>query len=108
MSDVENNAPAPEDVEFPLPPASFTFLVLSMRAQVEVHLGLMPYGDDENAEPNLPLARHTLDMMGVLAEKTKGNLSLEEHRMLENSLTELRFRFVQVSEDVAKAAQQKA
>jgi hypothetical protein len=46
--------------------------------------------------------------MAVLLEKTKGNLELEERRLLENSLTELRFRFVQVSEDVAKAAAQKA
>jgi hypothetical protein len=45
-------------------------------------------------------------MMGVLSEKTKGNLSLEEQRLLENSLTELRFRFVQVSEEVAKTAAQ--
>jgi hypothetical protein len=45
-------------------------------------------------------------MLGVLVEKTKGNLSLEERRLLENSLTELRFRFVQVSEDVAKASAQ--
>ena len=44
----------------------------------------------------------------MLHEKTKGNLSLEEHRMLENSLTELRFRYVQVSDEVAKAAAPKA
>jgi hypothetical protein len=36
--------------------------------------------------------------MGVLADKTKGNLSLEENRLLENSLTELRFRFIQESD----------
>ena len=42
--------------------------------------------------------------MGVLLEKTKGNLSLEEQRLLENSLTELRFRFVQVSDEAGKAA----
>ena len=47
-------------------------------------------------------------MMAVLLEKTQGNLTLEEHRLLENSLTELRFRFVQVSDDVAKAAAIKA
>jgi hypothetical protein len=42
--------------------------------------------------------------MGVLLEKTKGNLTLEENRMLENSLTELRFRYVQASEKAGKAA----
>ena len=46
--------------------------------------------------------------MGVLVEKTKGNLTLEEQRLTENSLTELRFRFVQVSDDLAKAALSKA
>jgi len=46
--------------------------------------------------------------MAMLLEKTKGNLSMEEHRTLENSLTELRFRYVQVSDEVAKAAAQKA
>ena len=92
----------------PLPPASFLFLTLSLRAQCEIQLGLMHYGEGEKSEPDLMLARHTIDMMGVLLEKTKGNLSMEEQRMLENSVTELRFRFVQVSDEVAKAAAQKA
>ena len=38
-------------------------------------------------------------MLAMLAEKTRGNLSMEEQRLIENSLTELRFRFVQVTED---------
>lgn len=80
-------------------------MVLSLRAQAEMQLGLMQFAE-EKAEPDLPLARHTIDLLGVLLEKTKGNLSLEEHRLLENSLTELRFRFVQVSEGAGKAAAQ--
>jgi hypothetical protein len=96
-----------EEPRMPLPPASFLFLVLSLRAQCEMQLGLMNYGQ-EKTEPDMDLARHTIDLMGMLLEKTKGNLSLEEHRMLENSLTELRFRYVQVSDEVAKAAAQKA
>ncbi len=90
----------------PLPPASFSFLVLSLRTQAEMQLGLMAYGEEAHPKPDLDLARHTIDMLGVLSEKTKGNLSLEEQRLIENSLTELRFRFVQVSEDVAKASAQ--
>ena len=42
-------------------------------------------------------------MLAMLAEKTRGNLSLEEQRLLENSLTELRFRYVQISESAAKS-----
>jgi hypothetical protein len=102
MSDVENSGTTSHG-NFPLPPASFSFLVLSLRTQAEVQLGLMRFSEEEKPEPELPLARHTIDMLGVLQEKTRGNLSMEEQRLLENSLTELRFRFVQVSEEVAKA-----
>jgi hypothetical protein len=95
-----------EAEQIPLPPASFTFLVLSLRTQAEMQLGLMHFGEEEKSAPELPLARHTIDMLGVLLEKTKGNLTLDEQRLLENSVTELRFRFVQVSEESARAAQQ--
>ena len=105
---ITRGTPAGSEPRMPLPPASFLFLVLSLRAQCEIQLGLMHYGEDEKPEPDLDLARHTIDLMAMLLEKTKGNLSLEEQRMLENSLTELRFRYVQVSDEVAKAAAQKA
>jgi len=91
-----------------LPAASFTFLVLSLRTQVEMQLGLLRFGEEEKGEPDLAVARHTIDMLGMLLEKTKGNLSLEEQRLLENSLTELRFRFVQVSDEIAKGEASKA
>jgi hypothetical protein len=89
--------PPPESI--PLPPATFDFLVLSLRSQAEMHLGLLHFGEEKDRpQPNLPLAQHAIDMMGMLVEKTKGNLSIDEARLLENSLTELRFRYVQVSE----------
>ncbi len=108
MSDEVINESQREAPRMPLPPASFLFLILSLRAQCEIQLGLMNFGEEDKPEPDLELARHTIDLMGVLHEKTKGNLSLEENRTLENSLTELRFRYVQVSDEVAKAAAQKA
>ncbi len=97
-----------DEPRMPLPPPTFAFMVLSLRAQCEVHLGLMHYGEDEKQAPDLQLARHSIDLLAMLLEKTKGNLSLDEQRMLENSLTELRFRFVQVSDELAKAAAPKA
>ncbi len=108
MSDEAPNPESREDARMPLPPASFTFIVLSLRAQAEMQLGLMQFDEDHKPEPDLQMARHTIDLLGVLVEKTKGNLQLEEQRFLENSLTELRFRFVQVSEEVGKTASQKA
>jgi Domain of unknown function (DUF1844) len=108
MSDEVQNPPVQEDARIPMPPASFSFIVLSLRAQAEMQLGLMQFSEEEKQPPDLQLARHTIDLMAVLQDKTKGNLALEEQRLLENSITELRFRFVQVSDDVAKAAAQKA
>ena len=76
-----------------LPPADFDFLVYSLRLQAEINLGLLPFG--EKQEPDYELARHHIDLLAMLQEKTKGNLTLEEQRSLDNSVTELRFRFVQ-------------
>ena len=87
----------------PLPPATFEFLVFSLKLQAEMRLGVLKLGEGMDEEVNLPAARHTIDMLAMIAEKTKGNLSLDEQRLVENSLTELRFRFVQVSESAAKA-----
>lgn len=87
--------------EMPLPPPTFEFLVLSFKTQAELHLGLlrMPGEEEEAPKKNPRLARHTIDMLAMVAEKTKGNLSYEEQRLIENSLTELRFRYVQAMEE---------
>jgi hypothetical protein len=82
-----------------LPPASFEFLILSLRAQTEMQLGLFHFDDNEKPQPDFDLARHSIDMMNVLLEKTRGNLTLDEQRLLENSLTELRFRYIQAVEE---------
>ena len=89
--------------DFPLPPPTFEFLVFSLKTQAEMRLGLLAFGEEKDAKPDLPAARHAIDLLAMIAEKTRGNLSLEEQRFIENSLTELRFRFVQVSEDAAKS-----
>ena len=95
------------DAGLPLPPPTFEFLVFSLKTQAEMRLGLLSFGgpddkDDKEEEPDLPAARHAIDMLAMLLEKTRGNLGLEEQRLIENALTELRFRFVQVSEQSAK------
>ena len=71
--------------------------------QAQIQLGLLNFGEKEQEpEPNLPLARHSIDMLAMLQEKTRGNLAVEEHRLLENGLTELRFRYVQVADEVKR------
>jgi hypothetical protein len=89
--------------DFPLPPATFEFLVFSLKMQAELRLGIVAMPGEEQDAPDLRSARHTIDMLAMVQEKTRGNLSMPEQRLIENSLTELRFRFVQVTEDVAKS-----
>ncbi len=93
--------------ESALPPASFELLVLSLKMQAEMHLGLLHFGEEKDRpEPDFGAARHTIDLLAMLQDKTKGNLSLDEQRLIENSVTELRFRFVQASEQKPKAQEQ--
>lgn len=88
-----------------LPPADFSFLVESIIMQAQIQLGLLHFGDEkERPEPELPLAHHSIDMLDMLQQKTKGNLSLDEQRLLENALTELRFRYVQVADEQKRNA----
>ncbi len=82
-----------------LPPPSFAALVQSVVTQVLFYLGdLTPRG----AEPqlNLDMAKYQIDILGVIEEKTKGNLSADETRMLDAALYEARVRFVSVSSQV--------
>jgi hypothetical protein len=80
-----------------IPPATIEFLILSLKMQAEMGLGLIKVPGDEEGK-DLVRARHFIDLLAMLVEKTKGNLSLQEQRLLENSLTELRFRYVQMSQ----------
>lgn len=77
-------------------PIDFYTFVLSLGSSAFVHLGDAPHPETgEPATPNLSLAKQTIDILAMLAEKTKGNLTPEEERFMENLLTDLRFRFVQ-------------
>jgi hypothetical protein len=94
---------------FYLPPASFDEVTFFLLSQAQGHLGLMHFGPpEEKPQPNFEAARHWIDLLAVLQEKTRGNLTMAEQRTLENSLTELRFRYVQVMEDSKKEKPAKA
>jgi len=98
------------DEEYPLPPATFEFLIRSLKAQTEMHLGLFHFGPEsevdekDRPEPDFRIARHTIDMLAMLQDKTRGNVTMEEQRLVDNALTELRFRFVQAMENKNKQA----
>jgi hypothetical protein len=87
-----------------LPAPDFDFLVYSLRLQAELNMGLLPLGGPgEEHESDFDLARHNIDLLAMLQEKTRGNLSIEEQRALDNSITELRFRFVEAQQGASKA-----
>jgi hypothetical protein len=75
----------------------YTFL-LSLGSSAFVHLGDAPHPETgKPGAPDLLVAKQTIDIIAMLREKTKGNLSGEEEKFLETLLTDLRIRFVQKS-----------
>jgi Domain of unknown function (DUF1844) len=101
MSEADTNEES-QGRPFQLPPATFEFLTESLRMQAEMQLGWMRDPSESEPPADLEMARHTIDLLGVLQEKTRGNLTLEEQRLLDNSLTLLRFRYVQASEEARR------
>ena len=79
-----------------LPPMTFAAFVFSLATSAAMHFGDL--GDPETgtpAEANLPAAQQMIDMLALLEEKTKGNLTDEERDLLQQVLYELRLRFVE-------------
>lgn len=76
----------------------FSMFVQTLVAQAAVMLGLEPDPMTGAAQPNLEQARYLIDVLGMLEEKTRGNLSPDEARQLKVVLHELRMAFVEVSQ----------
>jgi hypothetical protein len=95
-----SNQPGAGD-EMQIPPASFPFLVSSLATQAMFAMGQIP--DPSTGQPvlDLDLAKHQIDMLAVLDEKTRGNLEDEEDQMLTEALHRLRLIFLAVQEQIA-------
>ncbi len=81
-----------------LPQVTFSNFVLSLASSAMVHLGQTPDPATGTKSVDLSLARHTIDVLGVLSAKTEGNLDEEEDRLLNSLLADLRTRFVALSQ----------
>ncbi|MGH7335998.1 MAG: DUF1844 domain-containing protein [Myxococcota bacterium] len=75
---------------------SFAAFVLSLAHTTAVHLGDVPDPAGARPSPNLAAAQQMIDILSLLEQKTRGNLSAEERQLLEQVLYELRLRFVEV------------
>jgi len=82
----------------PLPPADFAGLVNTFTTQAFFALGVLRTKEDKDIPPDLELAKYNIDMLEVLGDKTSGNISEDEKKMLENTLHQLRMAFVKVSQ----------
>lgn len=80
-----------------LPAIDFSTFVLSLSHSALVHLGDAPSLEGGRGERDLALAKQTIDLLGILQEKTRNNLSGEEERLLDQVLYDLRLRFVEIS-----------
>lgn len=99
----EPTPPPPEPASHePLPPASFSVLVMSLATQALATMGQIP-GADGKPVFELDHAKHFIDTLGILDEKTKGNLTPHESEMLTRALHELRLLFVTVGKQDAAA-----
>jgi hypothetical protein len=80
-----------------LPHIDFATFVLSLSHSALMHLGEAPDPDTNQTRVDLPLAKQNIDILVLLEEKTKGNLSGDEERLLAQVLFDLRMRFVESS-----------
>ena len=96
MSD--DHAPDPAD---PTAESAVTFLgfILSLAHTAAVHFGDVPDPVSGQSNPvNLPAAQQMIDILALLEEKTRGNLTAEERQFLDQILYELRLRYVEASQ----------
>ena len=82
-----------------LPKIDFSTFVLSLGTSALFHMGLVsdPSSREKKDEPNLPLASQTIDTLVMLEEKTRGNLSDEEAKLIDSLLFEIRMQYVEAS-----------
>ncbi|WP_286762659.1 MULTISPECIES: DUF1844 domain-containing protein [Rhodopirellula] len=90
----ETNEAAADSAGSKLPPASFEVLVSMLFTQGMSSLGQIPMPGQEEGRVDKPMAKHSIDTLEVLSEKTKGNLSDDESKMLTEAAHALRMAYV--------------
>jgi hypothetical protein len=96
----ETRKKPPEDQAegMPLPEVNFNSLIFSLSSSALINLGEIADPHTGQKQKDLPLAKHTIDTIAMLQDKTKGNLNPEEKRFLDTILADLRWRYVKMAE----------
>jgi hypothetical protein len=77
-------------------PVTFSTFVLGLSTQALLHLGEIASPLDGKVEQDLPAAKHVIDILGILREKTRANLEQAEEHLLDSMLYDLRMRYVEL------------
>ncbi|MEK6690926.1 MAG: DUF1844 domain-containing protein [Nitrospirota bacterium] len=86
-----------DKVEGTLPQVDFSSFIFSLSTSALIHFGAIPDPITKKTEKNIVMARQTIDLLGILKDKTKGNLTKEEEELLTNILYDLRMIYVKES-----------
>lgn len=78
-------------------PIAFNTFIIGLASTTLIHLGAAANPDTGRTERNLDLARESLELLSMLREKTRGNLTEEEEKLFATLLTDLRLRFVEAT-----------
>jgi hypothetical protein len=89
---------ADKEEAMPLPEVNFNSLIFSLSSSALINLGEIADPNTGQKQKDLPLAKHTIDTIAMLQDKTKGNLNPEEKRFLDTILADLRWRYVKMAE----------
>jgi hypothetical protein len=92
----------PPEAEFSGDPSGFETLVSYLSTTTMFQLGLLAGPGGERIPPDMPNAQRTIDLLEVLQEKTQGNLTPNESRLLDDVLYELRMTFVELQKRQAR------
>ena len=92
--DEQDAQDAQDAEEAPIAPLDFNVFVLSLNASALIQLGVRADAEGRS-EVNLPMARHTIDMLCMIEQKTRGNLTGAEEHLLHQVLFDLRLRFAE-------------
>lgn len=94
---VTEDSPDGESESRDLPPASLIMLISSLASQAMASMGLLPGDDGKPLPKNLKFARHFIDLIAVVEDKTRNNLTNDEASFLKSTLLHLRMQFVESS-----------
>ncbi len=95
----EQEKQEPQQPDSQMPEITFPAFLLSLNTSALIHLGLIQIPGTEKAERNLPLAKQTIDLLNLIKEKTRGNLTQEESDLLDNLLFDLKMKYVELGKE---------